>query len=493
MINSFDNTDLESAIQIYNKIKPAGKDVFGKKINLSNSDFDETYDTNVINKAHFSNCRFIKTPFIGVSSAYSSYYNCLFSDCKTQNTNFTFCDFSSSKIYGIKKRIDWVANDFSYSMFIGTKIKNVYFEGTAFYQAIFDNSVLNDLTFEHCCFDSVTFCNSTITDVDFSNIEVLLCNFENARITNSKFTFIMLLNNYGLLPIYMNNYNNITVYLGENKIANKESILHTIMNLIPLFWANHEFFPLCNIYINLYDIDTAYKMLLECLEICIKDMDFMQINQLCKLAVYSKKIPTEKLNEVYKFINSAIDTSALNYSEIQKYLRCNDEIKYLLQINPNQQPALYLSLSTDITQDNTERLGSLLKSIDKAIKEIDNDINPLYNIQKHSPYEIILIVCAATTTLLPIAQFFYYLCESVKTTHDLKTSSKKIKNTRQRDDDLQENQKTVLNKEIHTKTKKITFGKFKISFTSEEITSLQLINDVSYVIDNNPTNSANKT
>ena len=171
---------------------------------------------------------------------------------------------------------------------------------------------------------------------------------------------------------------------------NKDDILYSMEKLIPLFWANHEFFPLCNIYINLYDIDIAYKVLLECLEICVKDIDFMQINQLCKLAVYSKKIPTEKLNEVYKFINSSIDTSVLNYSDTQKYLRCNDEIRYLLQINPNQQPALYLSLSTDITQDNTEQLGCLLKSIEKAIKEMDNDINPLYNMQKHSPYEIVL-------------------------------------------------------------------------------------------------------
>lgn len=491
-MEKYNQSDLEEAICLYNKIKPIGKDVFGKKINISNSDFDETYDTNIINKASFTNCRFIKTPFIGVSSAYSSYPNCLFYDCETKNTNFTFCDFSYTHIYGIERTANWIANDFSYSMFYNAIIKNVYFEGTAFYQAVFDNATLKKLSFKHCCFDSVTFCNSTISDVDFSNIEILLCNFENANIINSKFTFIMLLNNFGLLPIYMNDYNSITVFSGENKIIDRNEVLNCINKLIPLFWANHDFFPLCNIYLNLHNINTAYKVLLECLEICAKDSDFIQINHLCKLAVYCKKIPIDKLNDVYKFISNAIDTSILNYSDTRRYLRCNDEIKYLLQINPNQQPSLYLSLKTDITQDNTEQLGCLLKSIEKALREIDDDINPLYNIQKHSPYEIVLIVCAATTTLLPIAQFFYYLSGSFKSAHDLKSSHKKGKNIIENEEKSKNGNEPISSTQTHTKTKSFSFGKFKISFTSEEVKTLQLVKNVSYIIDDATASPSNK-
>lgn len=182
---------------------------------------------------------------------------------------------------------------------------------------------------------------------------------------------------------------------------------------------------MCNIYLNLYSIDIAYKVLLECLEVAVKDFDFEQINHLCKLAVYSKKFPIEYLNCVYKFIDEKIDTSTLDYSNTKRYLRCNDEIKYLLQINPQQQPKLYLSLKTDI--NDTEEIGCLLKSIERTIKEMDNSINPLYNIQKHSPYEIILIICAAATTLLPIAQFFYYMNGGIKAGRDLCSSPQKTK------------------------------------------------------------------
>lgn len=479
----FDNKDIETAINIYNKIRPQGKDVFGEKINLSDCDFDENYDTNIINKSYFSHCRFIKTPFIGVSSAYSSYRNCLFQDCATQNTNFTFCDFTSSVINGSDDNYTrWIANDFSYSMFDKAKIKNIFFEGTPFYQATFNNSKLSNLSFKHCCFDSALFVNATIMDIDFSNIELLLCNFENATIINTKFTIIMLLNNFGLLQIYTNNTNSNTIEIiaGQNNIMTKEEVLCTIKKLIPLFWSNHDFFPLCNIYLNLYSMDMAYKVLIECLEIAVKELDFMQINHLCKLAVYSNKFPIEYLNQVYKFIDKSIDTDALNYSNTKKYLRCNDEIKYLLQVNPKQQPKLYLSLKTDI--NDTEGIGCLLKSLEKTIREMDNSINPLYNIQKHSPYEIILIICANAATLLPIAQFFYYMNGGLKSGHDLLPKSKKVKSKEQnskknKDDEMQSKQ------EVFKKSKTLAFGNFKISYTTEEVKYLQLINNITCIID----------
>lgn len=486
---NINNKELELAIELYNKVKPQGKDVFGKKICLSDYDFDESYNTNVINKSTFLNCRFIETPFIGVSSAYTSYKGCTFKDCKTQNTNFTFCDFSLCHIYGTDKLSNWIANDFSYSMFSGSKLKKIFFEGTPFYQAIFDNATLEEVSFKHCCFDSVIFNNASIQNIDFSNIELLLCNFENANIINSKFTIIMLLNNFGLLPIYLNS-NEIKIVSGEDKIMTKEEVLYTIKNLIPLFWANHDFFPLCNIYLYLYEFDIAYKTLLECLEISIKEFDFMQINQLCKLAVYSYKFPTKHLNDVYKFIDNKIDTRVLSYSDARKYLRCNDEIKYLLQINPQQQPILYLSLKTDA--NNTDELGKLLKSIEKAIREIDEEINPIYNIQHHSPYEIILTICATVSTLLPIAQFFYYINGGLKSGHDLLAGRKK----RDNNDEVvtkDNNDTSHLKREVHTQKKTISIGNFNISFTSEDIKTFQLINDVTYVIDEKTLDTKNSS
>ncbi|NBH27726.1 pentapeptide repeat-containing protein [Lachnospiraceae bacterium] len=476
----FSNNDLEKAINIYNEIRPKGKDVFGEKINLSDCDFDETYDTNRINKSSFTNCRFINTPFRGVSSAYSSYKNCLFRECETQNTNFTFCNFSSSYIHGSEKYTNWIANDFSYSMFDGAQIENTFFEGTAFYQASFNGAILNNLLFKHCCFDSALFVNSKVQNTDFSNIEMLLCNFENTEIINSKFTIIMLLNNFGLLQLYIDG-SDIKVIAGQDSIMSKEDVLSKIKMMIPLFWSNHNFFSLCNIYLNLYSIDIAYKVLLECLEVAVKDFDFEQINHLCKLAVYSKKFPIEYLNCVYKFIDEKIDTSTLDYSNTKRYLRCNDEIKYLLQINPQQQPKLYLSLKTDI--NDTEEIGCLLKSIERTIKEMDNSINPLYNIQKHSPYEIILIICAAATTLLPIAQFFYYMNGGIKAGRDLCSSPQKDKsNKRSAKNDKNE---TRSKQEMVKRKKTFSFGKFEISYTTEEVRSLQLINDITCIIDGN--------
>ena len=476
----FNDKDIETAINIYNEVRPKGKDVFGEKINLSDCDFDETYDTNRINKSSFENCRFINTPFRGVSSSYSSYRNCLFRECETQNTNFTFCNFSLSHIYGSEKYTNWIANDFSYSMFEGTQIENIFFEGTAFYQASFNDAKLNNLSFKHCCFDSALFVNAKIQNTDFSNIEMLLCNFENAEIINSKFTIIMLLNNFGLLQLYIEG-NEIKIIGGQDNIMDKEDVLYKIEKMIPLFWSNHNFFSLCNIYLNLYNIDIAYKTLLECLEIAVKDFDFEQINHLCKLAVYSKKFPIEYLNYVYKFIDEKIDTNTLDYSNTKRYLRCNDEIKYLLQINPQQQPKLYLSLKTDI--NDTEEIGCLLKSIKRTINEMDNSINPLYNIQKHSPYEIILIICAAATTLLPIAQFFYYMNGGIKSGHDLwsKPKKDKIKKRNVKND----NDETHSKQEMIKRKKTFSFGKFEISYTTEEIRSLQLINDITCVIDEN--------
>lgn len=480
---NFNDKDIETAINIYNKVRPQGKDVFGEKINISDCDFDENYDTNIINKSSFFKCRFINTPFIGVSSAYSSYKNCLFRECETQNTNFTFCNFSLSYIYGSETYTNWIANDFSYSMFEGAQIENIFFEGTAFYQATFNNAKLKNLSFKHCCFDSALFVNAKIEKIDFSNIELLLCNFENANIINSKFTIIMLLNNFGLLQIYINS-NDIEIISGQNNVMAKEDVLYTIKKMIPLFWSNHDFFPLCNIYLNLYDIDIAYKVLLECLEVSVKDLDFEQINHLCKLAVYSHKLPIEYLNQVYKFIDKTIDTNTLNYSDTKKYLRCNDEIKYLLQINPRQQPQLYLSLKTDI--NDTEEIGCLLKSIERTLKEMDNNINPLYKIQKHSPYEIILIICAAATTLLPIAQFFYYMNGSIKSGHDLLLNPKKDKNKKQKAEN--NNDEMHSKQEMLKKKKTFSFGKFEISYTTEEVRSLQLINDITCIIDESDTN-----
>lgn len=486
----FDDKDIETAINVYNTIRPQGKDVFGEKISISDCDFDENYDTNIINKANFSHCRFIKTPFIGVSSAYSSYRNCLFQSCETQNTNFTFCDFTSSTILGSgNDYTKWIANDFSYSMFDKAKIENIFFEGTSFYQATFNSSELRNLSFKHCCFDSALFMNAAIMDIDFSNIELLLCNFENATIINTKFTIIMLLNNFGLLQNYTHS-NTIEIVAGQNNIMKKEDVLYTIKKLIPLFWSNHDFFPLCNIYLNLYSIDMAYKVLIECLEIAVKELDFMQINHLCKLAVYSNKFPIEYLNQVYKFIDKSINTDELNYSNTKKYLRCNDEIKYLLQVNPKQQAQLYLSLKTDI--NDTEGIGCLLKSLEKTIKEMDNSINPLYTIQKHSPYEILLIICAAATTLLPIAQFFYYMNGGLKSGHDLLPKSKKTKSKEQNEKNSKDEEMNS-KQEIFRKSKTLAFGKFKISYTTEEIKYLQLVNDITCIIDDgNPERVINK-
>lgn len=480
---NFNDKDIELAINIYNEIKPKGKDVFGEKINQSDCDFDENYDTNIINKASYYNCRFISTPFRGVSSAYSSYKNCFFRECETLNTNFTFCDFSLSKIQGSEDYTKWIANDFSYSMFEGSHIKNIFFEGTPFYQANFNGAELNNLSFRDCCFDSALFVNAKIKDTDFSNIELLLCNFENANIINSKFTLIMLLNNFGLLQIYKNS-NDIIIISGEEKIMEKEEVLFKIEKMIPLFWANQDFFPLCNIYLNFYDTNCAYNIILECLEIAIKSFDFEQINHLCKLTVYSKKFPVEYLNQVYKFVDEKIDTKTLDYSNTKKYLRCNDEIKYLLQINPKQQSKMYLSLKTGIT--DTEKIGGLLKSIERTIKEMDISINPLYNIQKHSPYEIILIICAATATLLPIAQFFYYLNGGLKSGHDLFLTSKKDRSKAQYKNNSNDEMRSK--QEKLEKKKTLSFGRFVISYTTEEVRSLQLINDITCVIDENNVN-----
>lgn len=476
----FTDKDIETAVNIYNEIRPKGKDVFGEKINLSDCDFDATYDTNRINKSSFTNCRFINTPFVGVSSAYSTYKNCLFRECETKNTNFTFCNFSLSHIYGSEKHTNWIANDFSYSMFDGTQIENIFFEGTPFYQASFNGANLNNLAFKHCCFDSALFVNAKVQNIDFSNIEMLLCNFENAEIINSKFTIIMLLNNFGLLQLYIEG-SGVKVVLGQEDIMTKKDVLNKIEKMIPLFWANHNFFSLCNIYLNLYSIDIAYKVLLECLEVAVKDFDFEQINHLCKLAVYSKKFPIEYLNCVYKFIDEKIDTSILDYSNTKRYLRCNDEIKYLLQINPQQQPTLYLSLKTAI--NDTDEIGCLLKGIERTIKEMDNSVNPLYNIQKHSPYEVILIICAATTTLLPIAQFFYYMNGGIKSGRDLWSNSKKDKSKNHHIES--DNNETQSKQEMIKRKKTLSFGKFEISYTTEEVKSLQLINDITCVIDGN--------
>lgn len=424
----------EESIELYKSFQPASLslDILPPD-QAENETFDEKFPGNLIQKPQYFNCDFHKSKFNSANGAYSKLQNCNLFDCKLINCDFRYGDFTYTKFVKCSDQMKISSCNFSFSNFIGNVFNDVAFSGTSFRQmkiadCSFINSVITNSSFEETVFHNCNFKN-----INFKDVGVRFCEFSECTFTNITFPILDLASNIGLIDLLQDQYKQVTISLGTNGTTTLAHALKLLYKLIPYYYKSHQYFQIINILLIHDEKDKIWNLLHEAFNYTISVNDFPALLSLCNLIVKLKVFNSEKLRVLYNRIIENVIPENLPYHLLKSYLSYIKNIQNLLLDNPSQYPKAQFILETDIDEKNRDKLISVIDDLENVISQFDTNISSTIQLTHHSPYELILFICAEMPLLLQICQTFYYTFGGIKSLQDISGSkhekTKNIKRT----------------------------------------------------------------
>ena len=437
-------------------------------------DFGADFPGSLIQSPHYENCRFNESVFRGSDSALTRLHMCGFYDCTLVDGDFRYCDFKNVifKKYSHESIVD--SCNFNYGNFIACRFVDTIIKGSSFREMIIESTEFNNCPFSFSSFERTEIKNCVFKDIDFSKITFRFCDLQNVIFKNVIIHALDLAKNSNLIDQLTKNSDSVTVFYGNGNIMSLDDAIAILPNLIPYYLKNENYYQAINIYVMLDMWEKAWSLFPNALKYSIQKNDFPGLQDLCSLASKLNIYDASKMKSLYNIIKSHLRAEILPYYQKKSYSAYMENIKNLLVDAPNEHQTAYIIIESNIEAPNIEMLMPLLSAIELNMQEIIPNLAPRIEISHNSPYNIILIISAALSSLLQVCQSFYYAFGGAKSIKEL-AGSKREKITKEDiDKNLQENnveQSKHTNNEaaVRSKSKKLSLSLGKLTLQVESV------------------------
>lgn len=398
----------EESFELYKKCSAKASEInVLPPLKAKDTDFYDDFLGSMIQKPEYSNCRFHNSPFLASNGAYSYFEECFFNDCKFKDSDFRYGYFKDCSFIQ-KEKFDIHGTGFNYSTFLKTKFYNVDINGCSFRYMELDNSEFKQCTMKNSSFEHCNIKNCTFEDIDLRNIGIRYNTFNNVTFKNIIFPILDMTNNFDLLKEFQRQPDNVKFSLGNNGEVTYIEALELLQKLIPYYLETKQFFNVINILWINNDHDNFKLLLPQVLEYTVKHNDFEALQNICSLIVRTNMLDAQQLKNIYSRITEIAQPDKMPTHMYKSYIFYIEHIRQILYVNPENNPVLQITLSTDITKGELHKLIPILEDIDNVVRETSESLNPQIKLVHYSPYEIIIFICGNLDLLLKISQMFYY-------------------------------------------------------------------------------------
>lgn len=456
--------EYEESLLLYKSFQPASlsTEILPPE-KADNEDFFNDFPGNLIQKPQYTNCRFYESRFNSSNGAYSKLHNCKLYDCLFKNCDLRYSDFLQCEFTSCKSETQIISCNFSFSNFINNAFHSVKFSESSFRQMLIADCQFIDSSIVNSSFEETVFNNCVFKNISFKEVGVRFCEFSKCKFENVTFPILDLASNIGLLDLMLEQKEEIQISLGTNGSTNLEHAIQLLFKLVPYYYKSHQYFQIINILLINKDCEQIWELLNEAFNYVIGVNDFPSLlglcNQIVKLHIFDKN----KLKLLYNRIVETIVPERLPYHLMKSYLVYIKNIQNLLLDNPAQYPTAQIILKTDLDEHKRMQLVHIIDDIESISKSIDVSISPMIQLTHHSPYEIVVFICAELPILLQVCQTFYYTFGGLKSLKDISQSRhEKAKNNRRLN--------KMNNKDIkHSFDISLDVGKLSISVHKETV------------------------
>lgn len=428
--------------------------------------FGEEFPGGLIRKPQYTDCRFIGSIFNSSNGSLSKFHNCEFIDSTLDNCDLRYCDIWRCSFSPQVKSMIVSSCNFSYGNFIESSFNEVHFSGCSFRQMQFEGTKFTHCSMEHSSIEQSTIKNCSFVNIDMRKVGVRYCIFENVELQSVTFHILDLARNYGLIKLLQNSPQDVSVAYGNEGTMPLSEALPIIEKLLPYYFETKQFYEMLNIYAVGQRTNEMIRILPYAFEGVIKDHDFAALQDLCTLIVKFDIFNNKQLRDFYTMIKRLIVPNNFPHYLQKSYNSYIENIKRILVDNPNGYPEAQILLKTDIIAIDSTAMSSLLKCIETNVE--DNAPGTISSIQltKHSPYEVLIVLCGALPEILQICQAFYYALGGVKAISDIKNSLKERTENRTKNKKLQNPSNDIRrNKKIEFSLGKIVMFKYEAEYT----------------------------
>lgn len=182
----FSKLELESASDLLNVIVPS-EPLREEQNSFKGEDqtYSNEFDGSLMRYGVYNNCQFMDVDFSGTVGKNSAFVNSLLNNCSIVDANFTYSNFSNSKLV-----INSSSCTYDFSDFSGTTISKSTIKSSSFKDCYFCNSKISNSKIQHCEFTSSTFNNCLFEQLDLSMSTLDFSEIINPQFNNVTLPFL---------------------------------------------------------------------------------------------------------------------------------------------------------------------------------------------------------------------------------------------------------------------------------------------------------------
>lgn len=435
--------------------------------------FGAEFPGGLIRKPQYTCCRFVNSVFDASNGALSKFHDCEFINTTLNNCDFRYCDILRSSFTSQQGKMKISSCNFSYGNFVASTFVDTEFYGCSFRQMQFEDTRFSHCLMEHSSIEQSVIRNCSFSDIDMRKVGVRYCVFENVQFKSVVFHILDLARNYGLIPLLQSSPQEVLVAYKNDEVMPLSKALVQLRELLPYYFETQQFYQMLNIYAAYHETDSIIKLLPYAFECAIKNHDFADLQDLCSLIVKFNIFTGKQLRDFYVMIQQLIEPDNFPHYLQKSYNTYIENIKRILVDNPNGDPEAHIILKTDILSLNDPAMLGLLNAVEANIDSLAPNAISSIQLTKHSPYEILVVLCGALPQILQVCQVFYYALGGMKTMSDIKKSLRGHTENRTKGKQAKQPSSNIHKKEkIQLSVGKTVIFKFEKEYT-EHVNSME--------------------
>ncbi len=349
--------------------------------------YDQAFNGSLMRHGKYSDCEFEDVKFVGTVGNNTILRNCKLHNCTFENANFIYSDFSHSEL-----SITSHSNRFDFGDFSQARIINSEMEASTFRECYFQNSKIEKSGFNQCEFTNSTFKNCSFKKLDLSMVSLDFCEFYKPVFCDVILPF------FGILNI-VNGFEQIVTQkevlfkpASSDYLVKSDDYIDNIRLLKPIFFCEHNFLALANIYAFDGETENTYATIFHGLEYACKEKNFSLIRQLCRFASINNYFNLNQLKSFYEFLENNIDVKQLEYVEYRNYLNELYIAKSLLIDCPFNRDIIEVKVKTNFNHSDVAKLAETFRVINTTIEKYAPDSNNHIVVRHNSPVDITLVI-----------------------------------------------------------------------------------------------------
>lgn len=357
----------------------------------------------------FENNKLYENAFVG-----SCFNNIDFLNCQVNGNGFVNCTFNNSNIC-CEENTYFSGNNYSQSNFIKCNIENIIFKNSSFLNALFLKSTINNCVFSSCTLEGIKINNTTLKNVDLGHVNVEFIELFKSSFENVSFPFYQAAYVIGIANCFDND--DAIYFKTQKKTITKAEYLRQINTLIPYYYGQEEYFPICNLQIIQGEISAAKETLLMGINKSIAKKDFRLIRYFCRLAQRFELLDEVITQKILKEMDLYITGKDLPIDNINNSLLYYGEIREMLLSGNSNSINLKIKVRTNIckkNRDGVKYVNELCNVLNEKLSRVElGQTGFRVALSNHSPFEIVIDVFCGIASVATISDFIWKIIDSI--------------------------------------------------------------------------------